>query len=430
MAWLSDSSSYGLDIQAGQAPTMVLTDDDLDLDSLVGSEGGGAEAPEPEGQEELADDRPEAKKEGKGQYFVFTLNLGKSEEEALRRVELFRNGLDRMKIKREISFVSVGHEIAPRTGEHHLQGYIEVFGGKRITFATFKKFDCWRDQKSVWVAAARGSAHDNITYTGKAKDEGRYYEVWGEFRNYGQGKSKELIAVQKKLDAGVALPNIYKEHFTASARHFRFFDRYQSATRPARTEASQVHYIYGPSGTGKSRYCFEKWGADDTKVFWLPLQKSGNNVWWDGYEGQETVIIDDFYPGYFGSGHVTFMLRLVDRYPFQVPIHGGQVRFTSKTIVFTSNTPIDSIDDEKFSGYPWDNTNPLFNRVYLRDPKWVIVPMLQPAQPAAPVPPAPRLVRVTALRQADQANVVLDEGVNPILAIWEDAKRRRINSSF
>lgn len=392
--------------------------------------------PADEAEEERSDDGGEAdgggdavvvdeshKKTAKGQYFVFTQNLGKDEAAARTSVESFRNGLERMKIQREISFITVGHEIAPRTGEHHLQGYLEVFGGKRITFATFKKFICFKGLKPVWVASARGSALQNEDYTGKAKKEGRYYEKWGEFRNYGQGKSKEMVQVQKKLDLRVPIGTIYKEHFDVSAKHYRFFKEYQSATRPQRAEPSQVFYIYGPSGTGKSKYCFETWGHDPTEVYWLPLQKAGGNVWWDGYQGQPVVIIDDWYPGYFGAGHVAFMLRLVDRYPFQVPVHGGQVEFRSKTIVFTSNTPIDEIDNEKYSGYPWDITNPLFNRVYIREPKWIVRHM---AAPPPPPPPAPRML-ITTLAGSAASQAAAEREIDRRKSSWLEAKRRRIS---
>lgn len=380
-----------------------------EMDSFIGHDSnlesaeGAAEGTHEDGQRTRAEDehgvKDESSKTGsKGQYFVFTQNLVYEEEEALGLIERFKIGLEQCLKLRQITFISVGHEIAPKTGMHHLQGYIEIQG--RMTFKQFKNMQIFSGQKPVWVAQARGNGMENIEYTGKAKDEGRYYYISGEFRNYGQGKSKDMVLVQKKLDQGVVLSDIYRNHFETSAKHYRFFKEYISVTTPSRDSPTQVYYIYGPSGTGKSKYCADTWGFNRELVYWLPLQKAGGNVWWDGYEGQKTVIIDDWYPGYFGKGHCTFMQRLVDRYPFMVAIHCGQVNFAATTIVFSSNTPIDEIDDIKYSGHPWDSTNPLYHRVYLREPKWIIK-FLDHAAP----PPSPPQFIVTTLKQSDASQL-------------------------
>lgn len=356
-------------------------------------------------------------------YFVFTLNMSYEEREALEKVEKFKEALKTLFDSKVVSFYSCGHEIAPKTGMHHIQGYIET--SKRLRFTSFMKLPVFAQQKHPWVAAARGTGSDNIAYTGKAKEEGRWYDTKGEFQNFGQGKSKTLQEIKKKLDARVPLGDIYREDFETSAKHWRFFKEYLFQTRPRREEPSQVVYIWGPSGTGKSRYCAETFGTDPSKVYWLPLQKSGNNVWWDGYEGQETVIIDDWYPGYFGAGHCTFMLRLVDRYPLMVPVHGGQVNFAAKKIVFTSNTSIDEIDNAKYSGYPWNDSNPLYHRVFVREPKWEIMHV---GREAPPSPPPPVVRNVTTLYQAQAARAALEVQPNARLVAWQDAKRRRLDS--
>lgn len=56
--------------------------------------------------------------------------------------------------------------------------------------------------------------------------------------------------------------------------------------------------------------------------------------WWDGYEGQQVVIIDEFY-GWLGYD---FILRLTDRYPLLVETKGGTVQFVSRVVIFTSNS--------------------------------------------------------------------------------------------
>lgn len=82
--------------------------------------------------------------------------------------------------------------------------------------------------------------------------------------------------------------------------------------------------ITGPTGTGKSRYCMEKY----PDAFWKP-----NSKWWDGYQGNETVVIDEFY----GWLPWAFFLTLLDRYPCTLETKGGHHQMVSKRIVICSN---------------------------------------------------------------------------------------------
>ena len=51
-------------------------------------------------------------------------------------------------------------------------------------------------------------------------------------------------------------------------------------------EGPEVWVLWGPSGTGKSRFVAACW----PDAFW----KAPESKWWDGYSGQETVVLDDF----------------------------------------------------------------------------------------------------------------------------------------
>ena len=55
--------------------------------------------------------------------------------------------------------------------------------------------------------------------------------------------------------------------------------------------------------------------------------------WWPAYDGQADVILDDF------RGHhcsFTELLRILDRYPLQVPYKGGFTPFLARRIIITS----------------------------------------------------------------------------------------------
>lgn len=63
-------------------------------------------------------------------------------------------------------------------------------------------------------------------------------------------------------------------------------------------------------------------------AYWKPYGE-----WWDGYDGHEDVIIDDFY----GWLKWSFLLNLLDRYPLMLPNKGGYCECKIKRIIITSN---------------------------------------------------------------------------------------------
>lgn len=88
----------------------------------------------------------------------------------------------------------------------------------------------------------------------------------------------------------------------------------------------EVFVFWGVTGSGKSRRAWEEGGLDS-------FPKDPNSKFWDGYRGQEHVIIDEFR-GTIGISH---MLRWLDRYPVLVEIKGSSTVLKAKKIWITSN---------------------------------------------------------------------------------------------
>lgn len=102
----------------------------------------------------------------------------------------------------------------------------------------------------------------------------------------------------------------------------------------------QTIVFSGETGSGKSRTAAAICGED---VYYKPHGK-----WWDGYDGQQSVIVDDFY----GWMQYDEVLRVTDRYPHRVEVKGGFKEFTSKKIIFTSNkSPRDWWKKEENGGF-------------------------------------------------------------------------------
>lgn len=90
----------------------------------------------------------------------------------------------------------------------------------------------------------------------------------------------------------------------------------------------EVVWLYGPTGTGKSRFAHNEWGRDGD--MWVA---GDNSKWWDGYVSHSTVLVDDIRHDW-----TTFknLLRITDIYPFDVEYKGGTTPAVFKRIVFSS----------------------------------------------------------------------------------------------
>jgi len=88
-----------------------------------------------------------------------------------------------------------------------------------------------------------------------------------------------------------------------------------------------VTVLYGSPGSGKTKKAFSS--CDNPYFVVMPAD------WWDGYDGQDTIIFDDFY----GQVKISDMLRYLDRYPLQLPVKGGFTWAMWTKVYITSNTP-------------------------------------------------------------------------------------------
>lgn len=160
------------------------------------------------------------------------------------------------------------------------------------------------------------------------------------------GQRNDLIEVQRALDGGISEAELVEKYFAQSAKYLRFFREYKRIRARQRNWKTHVIVIWGPTGTGKSKYCLDNY----PDAYWKP-----QSDWWDGYEGQDTIIIDEFY----GWLPYSSLLRILDRYPLVCGTKFGHTAMLAKTIVITSNKhPIEWYAFGKSDKYDW----PAFNR--------------------------------------------------------------------
>lgn len=90
------------------------------------------------------------------------------------------------------------------------------------------------------------------------------------------------------------------------------------------------YWIYGTAGTGKTTYVWENYGDSlFVKVI---------NKWWDGYNYQENVLLDDWDPE---QKFLAWLLKTwADKWPYTAEIKGSAITIRPKRIIITSNYSI------------------------------------------------------------------------------------------
>lgn len=199
----------------------------------------------------------------------------------------------------------------------HLQGYMELHKPVRLRVM------------ANWLPGAHFEIRKGTRDQARAycqKTETRVDGPWerGDWKLGGAGARVDILAIKEKLDEGVAETEIAEQHFGPWLRYYKGFREYQKLRQRHRDWKTEVIVFWGKSGTGKSRSCME----EAPNAYWKTRDE-----WWDAYEGERDVIIDDFY----GWLPYDFLLRLMDRYPLDVAAKGGFRRMVAKRLFITSN---------------------------------------------------------------------------------------------
>lgn len=232
-----------------------------------------------------------------------------------------------------IKYLVWQEERCPHTGKEHIQGYVELNRPQRMSWLKIAFND-----NAMHIEKRKGSRKQARDYCMKTDSrQAGPWEVgtWREDRE-GQGKRNDLVAVYDKVKEGATSSAVAHEFPAEFIRYhngikaLKFTIDAMKWSRAIRQKLRVVVY-YGATGTGKTRRAIER----NEDYYKLDRGASGDSVWWDGYEGQRTLIIDDFY-GWVKWG---FFLNMLDIYPLRLAVKGTHTYAAWERVIITSNEP-------------------------------------------------------------------------------------------
>ena len=201
-------------------------------------------------------------------------------------------------------------------GTEHLQGYVIFDTNRRLT--GLKKVN----SRAHWEY--RQGSHDQaVAYC--SKEDTRIEGPWILGEAPAPGQRNDLTLALADVREGMSELELADKYGATWARNYRALSRYRTLTSVPRNFKTRVTVVYGPTGTGKSRYCSENY----PDAYW-----KSEGSWYDDYEGHREVIYDEFNGTWFPW---SVLLRLCDRYPMQVPVKGSFGNFVAKHVFFVSN---------------------------------------------------------------------------------------------
>lgn len=241
-------------------------------------------------------------------------------------------------------YIVFGEEVG-ENGTPHLQGYVE-FPNSR-TLDVLKKFNPRIHWEKRLGTASRASDY--------CKKGEQTHQEWVDFGvkgpTYGQnakvfeagtiskaGHRTDLEDLAHGLQEGtttvdeIALDNPYAFH-----EFGRTLSKVEDLMmrKKFRTWMTICIWYHGPTGTGKSERAFEGFNPETHYVF------PNDNGWWDGYAGQEVVIINDFRGDLIKYNE---LLQLVDKYPMTVKRRCREpMPFLAKKVIITSSLPPEEV---------------------------------------------------------------------------------------
>jgi len=242
-------------------------------------------------------------------------------------------------------FVVYGKE-AGESGTRHLQGFIR--SKEALSFASVKKrFDAVcagvhiekaRTTKAAIAYCKKGNGTPSAPVDADVVQ-------WG--AEPGQGARNDLEIAAKLIEEGASNKRLAEECPTTFIKFSKGLQALRGALHEPFAEEKEVIWCWGPSNSGKTtwarNYLTQKHGDY--------YEKSSSTKWWDQYEHDKGVLIDEFRDCK-GPDMISFrdLLTILGKGKKIVEFKGGSTPFCAETIIITSLYSPEELYGESLAG--------------------------------------------------------------------------------
>lgn len=227
-------------------------------------------------------------------------------------------------------------EVCPETKRLHAQGYAEFTDAIRMN--AFKSMFGDRTMHIEKRVGTREQARHYCMCSGRPcgcvnadkKIVGSGPFEFGEWIR-GQGQRTDLSQIQEAISEGAGALEIADANFGFFIRNEKAINNYRNLVISPRNFKTELHIVWGPPGSGKAMYCFNKYAPES---FYRCSATKGYFMF-DGYDPNihENILIK----GFRGEVALPKLLELCDSFPLHVKIMYGTVQFVAKRVFITSN---------------------------------------------------------------------------------------------
>lgn len=239
-----------------------------------------------------------------------------------------------------LTYYCLADEIAT-TGTYHT--HIFMYSQSPIRFSTIKNRFL-----VAHIEKAYGSAKENREYIKKG---GRWentekaetsvqgtFEEWGELPAEKEEEAPEMYKLIKALREGKDTMEVIDENPNLAfrirdielLRQTILEEKYSGENRKL-----EVSYLYGASGSGKTKSIFE---AHDAKTICRVTDYGGKNgVRFDAYHAQDVLVFEEYH----SQIPISAMLNFLDIYPLTLPARYSDRVACFTKVYLTSNIPLE-----------------------------------------------------------------------------------------
>lgn len=221
-------------------------------------------------------------------------------------------------------------------GTYHTHLYIASSSGVRASTLHKKFSGAHRD-------IARGTSQENRDYVTKSgkwavtkKAETSIdgtFEEWGEMPIERQGQRNDISDLYAMIKDGLSDYEILEQ----SPDYLLQIDKIDKVRQTVRQETYKnqwrsltVTYIWGDTGSGKTRGVMEKYGYENVYRITDYMHP------WDSYKGQDVVVFEEFR----SSQRIGDMLNYLDGYPLELPCRYNNKYACYTQVYIISNIPL------------------------------------------------------------------------------------------